>query len=341
VQGCSKDHCAQAINAGIDMFMVPDQWRAFLQNTVAQVRAGYIPLSRIDDAVTRILRVKLRAGLFEKGRPSSRPLAGRTVEIGAPEHRAVAREAVRKSIVLLKNDECLLPLSPSMHVLVAGDGADNIGKQAGGWSLSWQGTGNVNADFPGATSIYEGIRAAVTAAGGTAELAVDGTHSARPDVAVVVLGENPYAEWHGDLHSLDYHGNDDGRGTDMQLPPPEPGVRDERAQEPASQSAPPDPDLALLQKLHQEGIPVVAVFLTGRVRGITPELEAATAFAVAWLPGTEGAGVADVLFRRSDGAVNFPITGKLPHAWPRTDRERVGSSPLFPYGYGLGSCTRR
>src|SRR5260221_217423 len=123
VQGCSKDRCSQAVNAGIDLFMVPEQWHAFLQNTVAQVRAGDIPESRIDDAVTRILRVKLRAGLFEKGRPSSRPLGNRLALVGAPEHRAGAREAVRKSLVLLKNSDGLLPLRRRINVLVAGDGA--------------------------------------------------------------------------------------------------------------------------------------------------------------------------------------------------------------------------
>jgi beta-glucosidase len=367
VQGCSKDRCAQAINAGIDMIMVPEQWKAFLQNTVAQVRAGDIPMARIDDAVTRILRVKLRAGLFEKGRPSSRPLANKAEQIGAPQDRALAREAVRKSVVLLKNDKCLLPLSPKANVLVAGDGADNIGKQAGGWSISWQGTGNTNADFPGATSLFDGIRSAVTAAGGTATLSVEGSYETKPDVAIVVFGENPYAEWHGDIKSIEYQGpSDDGHEVDMQRPAPEVSALEEansrasevsRAQAPAANAegqsrlhatagdraanaageGAANADLALLQRLRQGGIPVVAVFLTGRVRGVTPELEASNAFAVAWWPGTEGGGIADVLFRRSTGEVNFPITGKLSYAWPRG-----GSSdtPLFPYGYGLGGCNR-
>ncbi|MDB6102546.1 MAG: beta-glucosidase, partial [Gammaproteobacteria bacterium] len=345
VQGCSKDRCAQAINAGIDMIMVPEQWKAFLQNTVAQVRAGDIPMSRIDDAVTRILRVKLRARLFEKGRPSSRPLADTSAQIGAPEHRAVAREAVRKSVVLIKNDKCLLPLSPKTNVLVAGDGADNIGKQVGGWSISWQGTGNTNADFPGATSLFDGIRSAVTAGGGTATLSVEGSYQTKPDVAIVVFGENPYAEWHGDIRSIEYQGpSDDGHEVDMQRPAPEVSALDEadpkvseasRPQPPAS----PNADLALLQRLRQGGIPVVAVFLTGRVRGVTPELEASTAFAVAWWPGTEGGGIADVLFRKGNGEVNFPITGKLSYAWPRGGDGSSGS-PLFPYGYGLGGCIR-
>jgi beta-glucosidase len=345
VQGCSKDRCAQAINAGIDMIMVPEQWKAFLQNTVAQARAGDIPMSRIDDAVTRILRVKLRAGLFEKGRPSLRPLANKAAQLGAPEHRAVAREAVRKSVVLLKNDKCLLPLSPKTRVLVAGDGADNIGKQAGGWTISWQGTGNTNADFPGATSVFDGIRSAVAAAGGTATLSVDGSYQTKPDVAIVVFGENPYAEWHGDIKSIEYPGpSDDGHEVDMQRPAPEVSALDEsnprvseasRSQPPAARNA----DLALLQRLRQGGIPVVAVFLTGRVRGVTPELDASNAFAVAWLPGTEGGGIADVLFRKSNGEVNFPITGKLSYVWPRGGTGS-GDSSLFPYGYGLGGCIR-
>jgi beta-glucosidase len=339
VQGCAKDRCAQAINAGIDMIMVPEQWKAFFQNTVSQVRAGDIPMARIDDAVTRILRVKLRAGLFEKGRPSSRPLANQVAQIGAPEHRAVAREAVRKSVVLLKNDKCLVPLSPKTKVLVAGDGANDIGKQSGGWSISWQGTGNTNADFPGATSIYEGISAAVTAAGGTATFSADGSFQARPDVAIVVFGESPYAEWHGDIQSIEYRGPvGDGHPVDMNRPAPEvSAVFDEPDYETAAAVPPAAPvaDLVLLKRLRDSGIPVVAVFLTGRVRGVTPEIEAATAFAVAWLPGTEGGGIADVLFRNSSGAVNFPLSGKLSYAWPRGG---AGGAPLFPYGYGLGGC---
>jgi len=347
VQGCSKDRCAQAINAGIDLIMVPDQWRAFLQNTVAQVRAGDIPLSRINDAVARILRLKLRAGLFEKGRPSSRPLANRTAEIGAPAHRAVAREAVRKSLVLLKNEQCLLPLSPRANVLVAGDAADDIGKQTGGWSLTWQGTENTNADFPGATSIFAGIRAAVTAAGGTATLSADGSFQSRPDAAIVVFGESPYAEWHGDLRSLEYRGpTDDGHEVDMQRPSPEAAA--DAVAPPASfagasadmrtGAAPVEADLALLQRLRHAGIPVVAVFVTGRVRVVTPEIDAANAFAVAWLPGTEGGGLADVLFRKPSGEVNFPFTGRLSYPWPAGDRG--ANAPLFPYEYGLQGCSR-
>ncbi len=354
VQGCSADKCAQAVNAGIDLFMVPENWKSFIQNTVAQVRAGDIPESRIDDAVTRILRVKLRAGLFEKGRPSSRPLANNRALIGAPAHRAVAREAVRKSLVLLKNDGDLLPLRRKLHVLVAGDGADNMEKQTGGWSLTWQGTGNTNADFPGATSIFEGIRATVAAAGGTAVLSPDGSYRSRPDVAILVFGENPYSEWHGDLKSLDYRGADGNPPPDIERPWPEvplpgqwvPPATATLAHDKPSAAGAEDPDLTLMQRLRQSGIPVVAVFLTGRPRGITPELQASTAFVVAWLPGTEGGGIADVLFRNRKGAVNFDFTGKLSYSWPAgggqqgSDPPSGQAAPLFPYGFGLNYCNR-
>ena len=161
VDGCNNETCPQAINAGMDMVMAPNDWKKFLANTLAQVRSGEIPMARIDDAVSRILRVKLRAGLFEKGAPSTREVAGNTALIGAPEHRAVAREAVRKSLILLKNNQNLLPLTSGQHILVTGDGADSIGKQNGGWTITWQGTENKNSDFPGATSIYAGLAKAI------------------------------------------------------------------------------------------------------------------------------------------------------------------------------------
>jgi beta-glucosidase len=348
VQSCSKDHCAQAVNAGIDLFMVPERWRAFIENTVVQVRNGDIPQTRIDDAVSRILRVKLRAGLFEKGRPSSRPLAGKSALLGAPEHRAIAREAVRKSLVLLKNDGNLLPLRPQLKVMISGDGADNIGKQNGGWTLTWQGTGNSNGDFPGATSIYAGIRAAVSTAGGTAILSADGNYRTRPDVAIVVFGEDPYAEWHGDIRSINYRSADTRNEIDLKRPAPEGptlgGWSEPRVKAPAQLGQ--EPDLALLMRLRRNHIPVVAVFLAGRPRGITPELEASNAFVVAWLPGSEGNGIADVLFRKKTGEVDFDFTGKLAFSWPRGDADggsrgsEGDEAALFPLGFGLAYCNR-
>lgn len=310
VQGCSKDKCAQALNAGIDMIMVPTEWRSFIGNTLDQVRADKIPMTRIDDAVTRILRVKFRAGLVEKGRPSSRPLANKRELVGAPEHRALARQAVRESLVLLKNERGLLPLRPKSSVLVVGDGADNIPKQTGGWTVTWQGTENSNADFPGATSILQGIAGAVGKAGGKVSSSVDGLQQARPDVAIVVFGEAPYAEWFGDLRSLEYRGAGGA-------------------------------ELALLQQLWQASVPSVCVFLTGRPLWIEPQLTACDAFVVAWLPGSEGGGVADVLFRKADGRVGYNFAGKLSFSWPRTasqtalNRNDPNYDPLFPYGFGL------
>ncbi len=310
VAGCSNDSCAAAINAGVDMFMVPEDWKALYENTLAQARAGEIAAARLDDAVRRILRVKVRAGLFERGKPSSRPLAGKFELLGAPEHRAVARQAVRESLVLLKNNAGLLPLAPDQSILVAGDGADDVGKQSGGWTITWQGTGNERSDFPGATSIWEGIRDAVAAGGGTAVLSVDGRWEEKPDVAIVVYGEDPYAEFEGDRQTLDY--------------------------EPAE-------DLELLRRLRGEGIPVVSVFLSGRPLWVNPEINASDAFVAAWLPGSEGAGVADVLLRAADGSVRHDFQGRLSFSWPRLadgaplNRNDPDYAPLFAYGHGL-SC---
>jgi beta-glucosidase len=309
VPGCTKFSCPAAMNAGLDVFMAPDSWKELYTNTLAQARSGEIPESRLNDAVRRVLRVKLRAHLLDEGRPSSRPLAGHFELLGSPEHRAVARQAVRESLVLLKNARHLLPLSPHAHVLVAGDGADNIGKQSGGWTITWQGTGVANKDFPNGESIYSGIRRAVVAAGGTAELSVSGEPQTRPDVAIVVFGENPYAEFQGDLASAEYS----------------PGAKS---------------DLELLRKLRGRGVPVVAVFLSGRPLWVNPEMNASDAFVAAWLPGSEGGGIADVLFKKPDGSVRYDFHGKLSFSWPRTVQQTAavlepGDSPLFPYGYGL------
>jgi beta-glucosidase len=202
VPGCKVDDCPQAINAGLDMYMAPDSWKGLYGNLLAQARDGTVPMSRLDDAVRRILRVKIRAGLFEAGPPSTRVLAGDFERLWSPESRELAREAVRRSLVLLKNDGALLPLSPGARVLVTGDGADNIGKQSGGWTITWQGSGLTNANFPHGTSIWQGIRQAVEAGGGQAELSATGAFARKPDVAIVVFGEDPYAEMLGDRKVL-------------------------------------------------------------------------------------------------------------------------------------------
>jgi beta-glucosidase len=176
--------------------------------------------------------------------------------------------------------------------------------------VTWQGTEITNDDFPGATSIFTGIRDAVTAGGGSATLSVDGSFDERPDVAIVVFGEDPYAEMVGDLESLSFS---------AKYPQP----------------------LALLGRLKQEGIPVVSVFLSGRPLWVNPELNASTAFVAAWLPGTEGDGVADVLFQDTGGNVPFDFVGTLSYSWPAAptqsplNRGDPDYQPLFPYGFGL------
>jgi beta-glucosidase len=310
VGGCSSKSCPQAFNAGIDMFMVPEDWKALRKNTIAQVESGVISMERLDDAVRRILRVKTRAGLFDKGKPSSRPLAGKTELLGSSEHRAVARQAVRESLVLLKNNGGLLPLERTQTVLVAGDGADNIGKQSGGWTLTWQGTGTTNEDFPGASSIWDGIKRVVEGAGGKAILSEDGSFRTTPDVAIVVYGEEPYAEFQGDRETLDYG-----------FSRPE--------------------DLKVLRELRDAGIPVVSIFLSGRPMWVNPELNASDAFVAAWLPGSEGGGVAEVIFKSAEGTVHHDFSGKLAHSWPKTAIPKAlnigedGYDPLFAYGFGL------
>ena len=310
VKGCTNEDCPQAINAGLDMFMYSGPgWKQLYENTLREVKDGAIPMARLDDAVRRILRVKVRAGTFERDRPSSRAAAGKFAVISSPAHKAIARQAVRESLVLLKN-EGVLPLKPSAHILVAGKGADSVSQQAGGWSITWQGADLPNSAFPNATTIWKGIEETVKAAGGTATYAPDGTFATKPDAAIVVFGETPYAEFKGDIPNLEYSPGD-------------------------------KPDVALLKRLKAAGIPVVAVFLSGRPLWVNAEMNASDAFVAAFLPGSEGGGVADVLFAKKDGTVAHDFRGKLGFSWPRRpdqyvlNRRDPNYDPLFPFGYGL------
>ncbi len=311
VPGCTNEDCAPAINAGLDMFMYSGPgWKQLYDNTLREAKDGTIPAARLDDAVRRILRVKVLAGTFETGRPSTRPLAGKFDLLGAPAHRAVARQAVRESLVLLKNNGGVLPLKSSANILVAGRGADDIGQQSGGWSITWQGTGVTNASFPNGESIFAGIAETMRAGGGKATLSVDGGYQTKPDVAVVVFGETPYAEFTGDRPTLEYSPDDKS-------------------------------DLALLKKFKAAGVPTVAVFLSGRPLWVNPELNAADAFVAAFLPGTEGGGVADMLIAGKDGRPAQDFRGTLSFSWPKRldqfvlNRGDAGYDPLFPIGYGM------
>ncbi|MCC4599783.1 glycoside hydrolase family 3 protein [Xanthomonas melonis] len=310
VKGCSNDNCPASFIAGVDMAMAADSWKGIYETELAAVKSGQISMERLDDAVRRILRVKMRLGLFEAGKPSKRPLGGKYELLGAPEHRAIARQAVRESLVLLKNQAGILPLDPKKRVLVLGDGANDMGKQSGGWTLNWQGTGTKRSDYPNGNTIWEGLDKQIKAAGGSAELAVDGAYKTKPDVAVVVFGENPYAEFQGDIATLLYKPGDDS-------------------------------ELTLIKKLKAEGIPVVAVFLSGRPLWTNQYINAADAFVAAWLPGSEGEGIADVLLRKADGGVQNDFKGKLSFSWPKTAVQfanNVGQKdydPQFKFGYGL------
>ncbi len=307
IPGCSNGDCPAAFNAGLDIYNVPQDWKALYGNMVREVKSGAIPMSRLDDAVRRILRVKFRAGIFDEPAPKDRPNTYKG--LGAPEHRAIAREAVAKSLVLLKNNG-VLPVKPQANILVAGDGADSVAMQSGGWTLSWQGADNGPGDFPGATSIYAGIKAAAEQAGGHATLSPDGKFTHKPDVAIVVFGETPYAEFMGDQSDVALHHDN-------------------------------VESLELLKTLKAQGIPTVAVLLSGRPLYVNPQINASDAFVAAFLPGSEGEGVADVLLAGANGKVQHDFNGRLSFSWPKRPDQtplNVGDKaydPQFAYGFGL------
>jgi beta-glucosidase len=291
----------QALEAGIDMFMLVKSWKESLAEMIRLVEAGEVPESRIDDAVTRILRMKLRLGLFD--RPFSSDACAATV--GSREHRDLARQAVRESLVLLKNDG-VLPLGKDRKVVVVGSHADNVAYQCGGWTKKWQGAhldlyGHAARPVQGATSILEGIRQ-VVGEDRVVDAGIDGFSDAA-DVAIVVVGETPYSEGVGDR-----------KAQDLVL---EPAQRE------------------LIARYHAAGKQVVTVLVSGRPLLVGQEIEQSNAFVAAWLPGSEGKGVAEVLF----GVHGF--TGKLGFSWPRSAGQvpmNVGDAeydPLFPYGFGL------
>jgi beta-glucosidase len=292
-----KTAIKKSINAGIDMAMEPNKYREFITHLTDLVEEGDVPMERIDDAVRRILRVKAAMGLLGD---IPNVMANRALQeqFGSAEHRAVARRAVSQSLVLLKNEGRVLPLAKSAkRIHVAGRGADDIGMQCGGWTIDWQGkAGNVTT---GGTTILAAVRHAV----GDAKVthSVDASDVAGADVAIVVVGEQPYAEGYGD-------------DPDLSLD---------------------EADLATIRRVKEAGVPMVLVVLSGRPLILGDALDAADAVVAAWLPGTEGAGVADVLFG------DVAPTGKLSFTWPRSVEQEpinVGDAeydPLFPFGFGL------
>nr|WP_277399834.1 glycoside hydrolase family 3 protein [Pseudoxanthomonas sp. LH2527] len=303
VAGCSDDNCAQAINAGIDMVMVPDKWKSFITNTIAQVKSGEIPQARIDDAVMRILRVKLRAGLWEH-KPSASQHAGKPEALV---HRDLARRAARESLVLLKNDGGALPLKRGQRVLLVGKSADSISNQTGGWSLTWQGTDNTNADFPNADSIAAGLREQLGEANVQLRDSAEGVDPASYDVIVAAIGETPYAETNGDIVPSDT----------------------------VAHSRRHPEDLATLKAAAATGKPVVTVFLSGRPLYANDLINLSSSFVAAWLPGTEGKGVTDVLVAGIDGKPAHDFRGKLTFPWPAVACPKADSTPQFSLDTGL------
>ena len=303
VTGCKDDSCPQAINAGIDMVMVPDAWKSFIANTIAQVKSGEIPQARIDDAVTRILRVKLRARLWEH-KPSASQFAGKPESLV---HRDLARRAVRESLVLLKNDGATLPLKKGQRVLLVGKSADSISHQTGGWSLTWQGTDNTNADFPNADSIAAGLREQLGEANVILRDSAEGVDPASYDVVVAAIGETPYAETNGDIVPSDTM------------------AHSRRHPE----------DLAVLKAAANTGKPVVTVFLSGRALYANDLLNLSSSFVAAWLPGTEGKGITDVLVAGEDGKPAHDFRGKLTFPWPAVACPNADSTPQFALDAGL------
>jgi beta-glucosidase len=297
-----------SVNAGVDMNMVPYDYVRFIETMKKAVKDGDIPESRVDEAVRRILRVKFALGLFEHPMPDQKYQA----TVRSPEHLELARQAVRESLVLLKNENNLLPLKKDTAVIfVAGQGANDIGLQSGGWTLEWQGkTGNDNEG----TTIFAGLQAALdpgtqiefNRAGDFSEFKDTDGNPLNADVGIVVLAEEPYAEGAGDA-------------ADLSLT---------------------DDELELLQKVRGQSQALVVILLSGRPRVITAGLPLAETWVAAWLPGTEGAGIADVLFG------DTPFTGKTAYSWPRFNEQlpinvnnaagKTGcDAPLFPFGYGL------
>jgi beta-glucosidase len=302
-KGYSRFGGTDIINAGIDMVMAVDGDLEVFRNGLRDaVLNGTVAQARMDDAVRRILRQKFRVGLFDYPFPDQQLIG----KIGIKEHREVARQAVRESLVLLKNENNLLPLSKNANVVVVGEFGDNSGLQSGGWTVNWQGT---TENYKGATTILEGIRKF-----STQEVLYDPDGTANienAEVAVIVVGETPYAEFFGDI------------GGEMN-----------KYQHTLS-----DVHQQYIKKYRERGIKTVVVLISGRPLVVTKQIEQSDAFVAAWLPGSEGDGIAQVLFGDSD------FKGRLPHSWPKSEEDYQGKygpnfwdstiKPLFPLGFGL------
>jgi len=309
--GCKDSNCPEAFNAGVDVYMVPTEWEALYWNTLEQVKSGVISLERLDDAVRRILSVKKHLGLFDGRKPHEY----KNNYIDDKSHRDIARQAVRESIVLLKNNNNILPMNPNKKFLVVGKQSKFIENQMGGWTITWQGktwegTAISNDDFPNTVSIFDSLSSHINNLGGEVEFSEDGTYSNKPDYIIMVYGETPYAEGFGDIDSLDFS----AMNVDM---------------------------IETMTNLSKDDIPIISLFLSGRPLIVDDELSLSSSFVSIWLPGTAIEGINDVIFSKIDNTVNYDFRGKLSFSWPSKSSNNPLNkgdneySPLFNYGYGL------
>ena len=304
VPGCTNADCPESFNAGVDIYMAPDEWKELYTNTVRAVKSGDISEDRLNDAVRKILTVKQRLGMLDGRKPHEYENY-----VGKIEHRELAREAVSKSLVLIKNNDNLLPLDSTKHFLVIGNAAVEIMNQMGGWTITWQGTELNRSDFPNTLSIYEAIADQVIKNGGSIEFSQNGTYKQKPDYVISVYGENPYAEFFGDVKDLSF------KSSDLNY-------------------------LNAMRKLSSESIPITSIFLSGRPLAVNKQINLSSAFIAAWLPGQAVEGIADVILKK-DGKINKDFTGKLSFTWPKKSTQTVLNSNdplsdhLFAFGYGL------
>lgn len=306
VPECSKENCPQSFNAGVDIFMAPDEWKPLYKNTLMQVKNGDIPIERLDEAVKNILSVKYLLGMFDGRKPHMYPYN----YIGDASHREIARQAVRESIVLLKNNNNTLPIKNGKHILVIGDSAKRITKQMGGWTITWQGRENNNSEFPNSKSIYDAIKYKTEKNGGTVEFSDTSNYEKKPDLVIFVYGEDPYAEGDGDRKHIFFENQD-------------------------------SMFIKYMKDLHEENIPSVSLFISGRPLIVNKEINLSDSFVQLWLPGTAIEGVTDVIFTDANNEINYDFKGKLSYSWPKYSYQTKLNyrdkdyDPLFPYGFGL------
>lgn len=306
VPECSKENCPQSFNAGVDIFMAPDEWKPLYKNTLMQVKNGDISMQRLDEAVKNILSVKYLLGMFDGRKPHMYPYN----YIGDASHREIARQAVRESIVLLKNNNNTLPIKNGKHILVIGDSAKRITKQMGGWTITWQGRENNNSEFPNSKSIYDAIKYKTEKNGGTVEFSDTSNYEKKPDLVIFVYGEDPYAEGDGDRKHIFFENQD-------------------------------SMFIKYMKDLHEENIPSVSLFISGRPLIVNKEINLSDSFVQLWLPGTAIEGVTDVIFTDANNEINYDFKGKLSYSWPKYSYQTKLNyrdkdyDPLFPYGFGL------